>query len=673
MDGVSGIAEALAARPLLADGAMGTLAQATGARLEGPGSELALVAPELVGALHRRYLDAGAEVLQTHTYGASRLRLARHGLAARARDINLAAARLARQVIDDAALDRPVFLAGSVSPATSPRTPGPVDSAAVRAALREQVAALDAGGVDLLVLETFAHASELAEAVEAAREVSDLPVIAQATFVDEDGAPVTTHGETPEHVAHVVGSLRPLAVGSNCTLGPQGLLAVVRRMAAAVPEGVLVSGLPNAGLPHVVSDRSVRFASDTAHFGRYAAHYVAAGARLVGGCCGTTPAHVAAAAAALAETPRPAAREPAAPPARPGTVTVTVGAGSASAPLSALDDEPGRAPAPGDAEVPGPGRGVLGRWLDAALSGTGTQPLLVAEAGGTGADDLAAGLARGRAALEAGAQVLWSGRERSRRPRTTAAAVAAGLHEAAAADVMLTVTSWNTSRMALQADLLGLDALGIHALVCETGNPPVHADRPVRDGVWEVDALGLVELATSLARGVDPDGSALPLACPFRIGVRVTPGADDLDRELARVRAKIRAGAEYLVTRPVYELDRLRRVRAGLDQDRMRVPVLMTVAPLSGFAEAEQLRHEVPDVVLPEPVLARARRSGEDPALGLDVAADLVAEAVGEGLVEGVVVRRPGTPERLAEAVARLGEVLGPPRSDGDGILRGRA
>ncbi len=307
-------------------------------------------------------------------------------------------------------------------------------------------------------------------------------------------------------------------------------------------------------------------------------------------------------------------------------------------------------------DVPGPGRGALGRWLDGWPRRRA--PLLVAEAGGTGADDLATCLARGREALGAGAQVLWSGRERSRRPRTTAAAVAAGLQDIAAADVMLTVTSWNTSRMALQADLLGLDALGVHALVCETGNPPVHADRPVRDGVWEVDAVGLVELAGSLARGVDPDGSLLPVACPFRVGVRVTPGADDLDRELGRVRAKVEAGAEYLVTRPVYELDRLRRVRTGLEATRTRVPLLMTVAPLSGFAEAEQLRHEVPDVVLPEPVLEGARRAGEDPAAGLDLAVELVAAAVAEGLVDGVVVRRPGAPEGLAEAVSRLGAVL---------------
>jgi methionine synthase / methylenetetrahydrofolate reductase(NADPH) len=642
MDGVTGFVEALHARPLLSDGAMGTLAQATGARAEGAGSELALFAPELVGALHRRYLDAGADVLQTHTYGAIRPRLARHGLAERVRDINLAAARLARETIEAAAPGRPVYVAGSVSPAASPRVTAPLDPATVRAAIREQVTALAEGGVDLVVLETFSYAEELAEAVAAAREASDLPLIAQATFADEDGVPVTTHGETPEQVAATVGALRPVAVGSNCTLGPQGLLTVVRRMATAVPDGVLVTALPNAGLPHVVSDRSVRFASDADHFGRYAAHYVAAGARLVGGCCGTTPAHVAAAARALTETPALAD----APADATGPVVVTG---------PAVDAAPAPEGAPDDGAAPGPGHGAFGAWLDARPGRR--RPLLVAEATVPGPDDLS--LARGRAALAAGARVLWSGRERSRWPRTTASAVAAALHDATTADVMLTVTSWNTSRMALQADLLGLDALGVHALVCETGNPPVHADRPVRDGVWEVDAVGLVELATSLARGIDPDGSPLPLACPFRVGVRVTPGSDDLDRELARVRTKVEAGAEYLVTRPVYELDRLRRVVEGLAATGVRVPVLLTVAPLSGFAEAEQLRHEVPDIVLPDAVLEDARAAGEDPAPGLELAAGLAADAVGEGLVDGVVVRRPGPPAALAEAVSRLGAALG--------------
>ncbi|MDL5157817.1 homocysteine S-methyltransferase family protein [Actinomycetospora termitidis] len=619
------IAAALAAGTLLGDGAMGTLAQATGARADGAASELVLVAPELVGALHRRYLDAGADVVQTHTYGASRLRLARHGLARQVHEINVAAARLAREACEDAG--RRVFVAGSVSPATSSRTPA-AEPPAVRAALREQAAALAEGGVDVLVCETFAHAEELAEAVEAAREATDLPVIAQATFVDEDGEPVTTLGESPEEVVRVVGALGPVALGSNCTLGPQGLLTVVRRMVAAAPDGMPVTALPNAGLPHVVSDRSVRFASDAAHFGRYVARYAAAGARLVGGCCGTTPAHVAAAAAVLAEGP--VVDEPATPP-RPA--------------LRVASDRP-----VSDDPV-GPGRGAFGRWLD------GRGPLLVAEVTGPGPGDLDTHLVRAQAALAAGADALWAGRERARRSRTTAAAVAAGVHETVDADVALTVTSWNASRMALQADLLGLDALGVHTVVCETGNPPVHADRPVRDGVWEVDAVGLVGLAASLAAGVDADGERLAPA-PFRVGVRVTPGTDDLDREMARVRLKVEAGAEFLVTRPVYELGRLRRALAGLAATGVRVPVLLSLAPLSGYAEAEHLAHEVPDVVVPDEVLTRLRASGEDPAPGLDLAVDLATEALGDGLVTGVVVRRSGRPAELADAVSRLRAVV---------------
>ncbi|GLZ54217.1 homocysteine S-methyltransferase family protein [Actinomycetospora sp. NBRC 106378] len=631
------VAEALAAGTLLGDGAMGTLAQATGARAEGAVSELVLLAPELVGALHRRYLDAGAELIQTHTYGASRLRLARHGLARRVHEINVDAARLAREARDDTA--RPAFVAGSISPATSPRLAGPVEPSAVRAAIREQAAALAEGGVDLLVCETFAHAEELAEAVLAVREATDLPVIAQATFVEEDGGPVTTLGETPEEVARVVGALGPVALGTNCTLGPQGLLTVVRRLVAAVPDGIAVTALPNAGLPHVVSDRSVRFASDAAHFGRYAARYVAAGARLVGGCCGTTPAHVAAAAAELSRGP--VVDEPVAAP-------LPLPAGRKASLLSR--DDSNDAFLPPTARAEGPGRGAVARWLDAPRR----TPLLVAEVTAPGADDLDVHVARGRAALAAGAAALWAGRERTRRRRTTTAGVAAGLHEVLDADVACTVTSWNSSRMALQADLLGLDALGLHTIVTETGNPPVHADRAVRDGVWEVDAVGLVGLAASLAAGVDTDGLRLAPA-PFRVGVRVTPGTDDLEREMHRVRLKVEAGAEFLVTRPVYELDRLRRVLGGIGT---KVPVLLSLAPLSGYAEAEHLAHEVPDVVLPDHVLARVRAAGEDPAPGLDLAADLAAEALAEGLVEGIVVRRPGPPALLGEAVTRLGRVL---------------
>ncbi|HWN25536.1 MAG TPA: homocysteine S-methyltransferase family protein, partial [Actinomycetospora sp.] len=288
-------ADALARRVLLCDGAMGTLARASGGQVEGPGAELCVVAPELVSALHERYLAAGADVLQTHTFGASRPRLERHGLARRTRELNRAGARLAVDARDRAG--RPAWVAGSVSPVTPPGRGTPADAPGVAAAIREQVAALVEGGVDLVLLETFSRADELLAAVGATRAVTDLPVVAQATFVDEDGSPLTAAGESPADVAARLADAGVVAVGSNCTLGPQGLLDVVRRMGSA--DGPVLAAQPNAGLPHVVADRSVRFAGDAEHFARYVLRYVEAGARLVGGCCGTTPEHTAAAASAL--------------------------------------------------------------------------------------------------------------------------------------------------------------------------------------------------------------------------------------------------------------------------------------------------------------------------------------------------------------------------------------
>ena len=617
---------ALAERVLLCDGAMGTLAQATGGRADGPGAELTVIAPELVAALHRRYVDAGADVLQTHSFGASRPCLDRHGLARRVREINLAAARLARGVAD--AADRPVLVAGSVSPATRGRGEPDTGPAGTHAALREQAAVLAEGGVDLVLLETFTHADELVDAVAAVREATDLPVVAQATFVEEDGAAITTHGESPAEVAARLADLGLAAIGTNCTLGPQGLLAVLRRMAG---PGLPLVAQPNAGLPHVVSDRGVRFAADAGHFGRYVARYVAAGARLVGGCCGTTPEHVAAAAAVLAGlTPEAADEEPApALPAPPPTVTVRTG---------------GRPARPAT-------RGALARWLDAAPGGR--RPLTAAEVPVAVSDDLDRAVARGRAAVDEGAGLLWVGRDRSRRrgaASVSPAAVAVACHDRVEADTALTVTSWNASPMALQADLLGLDALGVRVLVCETGNPPVHADRAVREGVWEVDAVALVRLAAGLNAGVDADGADLAVPTAFRIGVRLTPGAEDLDREVRRVARKVGAGAEFLVTRPVYSAPALREALDALAGAGVRVPVLLSVAPLSGFAEAEHLRHEVPDVEIPDAVLDRLRPLAGDPVRAARVGVELAEEvlAASAGLVDGVVVRAPG-PEPAAD------------------------
>jgi methionine synthase / methylenetetrahydrofolate reductase(NADPH) len=634
---------ALARRVLLCDGAMGTLARASGGQVEGPGVELCVVAPELVSALHERYLAAGADVLQTHTFGASRPRLERHGLARRTRELNLAGARLAVDARDRAG--RPAWVAGSVSPVTPPGRGTSADAAGVAVAIREQVAALVEGGIDLVLLETFTRADELLAAVRATRAVTDLPVVAQATFVDEDGSPLTAAGESPADVAARLADAGVVAVGSNCTLGPQGLLDVVRRMGST--GGPVLAAQPNAGLPHVVADRSVRFAGDAEHFARYVLRYVEAGARLVGGCCGTTPEHTAAAATAL--TTHDAWAPPSEPshPSRPEPIAVRGDVASVTDTLP--PEQPDVAPG---------GRGALERWL----RGGGRRDFLVAaEVAGPGGPD--EHLARARRAVAGGARALWVSRPRARRVTTGPAGLALRLYEGVDVDTVLTLTSWQTSMLALQADLLGLHALGLRAVVCETGNPPVHAEQAVRDGVWEVDGAELLRMAAGLNRGLDADGVELGVATSFRLGARFTPGADDLDHEAARTVAKVEAGAEFLVSRPVFELERLRVVVDALDAAGCRVPVLASVGALTGFSQAEHLRHEVPDVVVPDEVLEAMRGAGDVPdaaRTGLALAADLVAQAA--DVVEGVVVRwsGPALPGLdPATAVARLRAAAG--------------
>ncbi|HEY2690454.1 MAG TPA: homocysteine S-methyltransferase family protein, partial [Streptosporangiaceae bacterium] len=295
----TGLAAALRQRVLICDGAMGTMLHAAGNSLDRALPELNLSNPGLVSTIHESYLGAGADMILTNTFGASKLRLAAQGYGDLVREINLAGARLARQAQESAG--RPVFVAGSVSPAVIASQRRRFTPQQRAAALREQIEALTAGGVDVLVLETFGYLEELIEAVTVAGEASGLPVIAQATFaVDER----TLGGESPREVARALSSLPVTAIGTNCTLGPHGALAVVRAM---VPHTTLpVSAQPNAGLPRRVAGRRFEYNVDGAYFARFARRLAEAGAALVGGCCGTTPTQIQAAAAEIAGTvPRP--------------------------------------------------------------------------------------------------------------------------------------------------------------------------------------------------------------------------------------------------------------------------------------------------------------------------------------------------------------------------------
>lgn len=590
------LAAELAGRVLVGDGAMGTMLHAAGNSLDRALPELNLSDPDLVRTIHESYLSAGADVLTTNTFGAGRLRLAPHGHGERVADINRAGARIARDVRSHAG--RPVFVAGSVGPAVSAGQRGRVDAGDRVAALREQVGALAASGVDLLIFETFGYLAELVEAVEAAASLTGLPIIAQATFAD-DGR--TLGGETPEEVARALNDLPVAALGSNCTLGPQGLLSVVTELArhARVP----ISAQPNAGLPRRVGARRFEYVIDNDYIARYARSFVNAGASLVGGCCGTTPTHIRAAAAAVAglRPPRPRGTPRAVPEDVPDTPPVTVREDGLADRLAAREFVVAAGVAP-------PLGGAVDEAVEAvtALRGRGLRYFAITPRGGA-------------------------------RAQMSPISLALHLRQHGGVEPIPTVTTWDKTIMTLQADLLGAHALGVRSIVCETGDPPPRGEYPSADGIWEVDSVGLIELLADLNAGRDCNGLELAAKTSFHIGARCNPNAADPETEFERARAKIRAGAQFLITRPAYEPEALRALVEALAGER--VPILVSVLPLRSFDDAEYLAYEVPDVrIAPETLRAMREAGPRARRTGLRLAGALLeaARTLTDGVVLGV-------------------------------------
>jgi methionine synthase I (cobalamin-dependent)/5,10-methylenetetrahydrofolate reductase len=605
---MTGLITALSQRVLICDGAMGTMLHAAGNSLDRALPELNLSNPGLVSTIHESYLSAGADIILTNTFGASRLRLAGQGFGEQVRDINLAGALIAGRARDTA--ERPVFVAGSIAPAVTAGQRRQVSRAQRIEAIREQADALAEGGVDALILETFGYLEELAEAVAAAAEMSDVPIIAQATFAS-DGR--TLGGESPREVAAMLSGLPIAVLGTNCTLGPQGVLSVVEAM---IPHTALpVSAQPNAGLPRRVAGRRFEYNVDGAYFARYARRLVQAGAALIGGCCGTTPAQIHAAATEISGMLPVRALLPAFAPPKHQVSSVT---------LSGQGGGLRKRLASGGLSE----RLVGGSFVVAALIPT---PL-----GGT-ADEAADEAA---ALRERGIDAFFIAPRQSPRAQLSSIDLAFQLQQRADVETIATVTTWDKTIMTLQADLLGANALGIRNIACETGNSPLLGDYPNGDGIWDVDSVGLVELVADLNRGVDCNGLPLATKTSFHAGARFNPSATDLDAEIARTASKIRAGARFLISRPVYELDALRRMLAALSAED--IPILLSVAPLRSFEEADYLSHEVPDICIPRQALTAMEMAGPHPErTGIKMAADLLAEA--RPLVHGVVLTLPAT------------------------------
>src|SRR2546423_1036949 len=506
--------------PVLCDGAMGTLLYAKGIFIKRFYDNLNVPQPDLIRGLHHEYLRAGAEIIKTNTFGGNSFRLARHGMENRVREINLAGARLGRE----AAKSFDIWVAGSVGPLGIRIEPlGKTSYEEARDAFREQIAALIEGGVNLLVLETFGYLEELHQAILAAREVNPtIPVVAQVT-IGEDGN--CLDGSTPETFTPRLEEWGADVIGCNCSVGPVAMLDAIERVRALT--SLPLAAQPNAGIPRSVEGRNIYLCSPE-YMASYARKFVAAGVRMVGGCCGSTPEHIRVMKSAL----------------RAGEARSEVVAPSASGGVAT--------PLPSPA-LPVEQRSQLGAKLAAG------EFLTMVEIVPPKGTDIHKELEGARFLKSVGVD----GINIPDSPRATARmsnqALSLLVQQQVGIEAVLHFTCRDRNVLGMQSDLLGASATGIRNLICITGDPPKLGNYPDATAVFDVDAIGLVNIVHNLNDGLDLGGNPIGASTAFVIGVGANPGVPNIDEEIRRFEYKVEAGAEYVVTQPVFDIALLER------------------------------------------------------------------------------------------------------------------
>jgi homocysteine S-methyltransferase len=556
---------------LIADGAMGSqLHEVVGPQRSF--EELNATQPEAVFRVHQAYIEAGAQLIETNTFGANRLKLTAAGLGDDVQRLNHRGVKIAREAREGA--PREILIAGSIGPLGVLKQVREVPAEEATEIFREHAQALEERGVDLFLLETFSDLGELLAAIDAIRGFSNLPIVAQMTFA-EDG---TAYGGTrPADAAATLAGRNVQAIGSNCTLGPQSLLPILQELASAA--GTLPgSAMPNVGFPRRMGDRTVYPRSSPQYFAHFAQDAAALGVRLLGGCCGTTPEHIRAMAEAVKKL-RPATRA--------GTVH----------PLEARVEAPARI-AKREPES------RLWRKMQAHEFVTSVE---IDPPKGISLDRIFEQVDHILANAKVDAIDINSGA--LARVGMDALMVASAL-EARGIETIPHLTTRDLNIIGLQASLLGVWTVGcVRNVLAVTGDPPSVGDYPEISGVFEVDSIGLVKVLARLNQGMDWTGKTLGGATNFTIGVAVNPLAEDLDYEVTRFRAKIEAGAHFAMTQPLFDPEHWYAFLKKLG-GKCEIPVMLGIWPLTSYKQAVRLNNEVPGIVIPEPVLKELEAAG---------------------------------------------------------------
>jgi methionine synthase / methylenetetrahydrofolate reductase(NADPH) len=601
--------------PVLCDGAMGTLLYAKGIFINRSYDELNLSQPDLIRGIHHDYLQAGAEIIETNTFGANSFRLSRHSIADKVRDINRMGARLAHE----AAKSFDVWVAGSVGPLGGRIEPlGKTSFQEARDAFREQIEALVEGGVDLLILETFGYLEEIHQAILAARDVkASLPIIAQVT-IDEDGN--CLDGSDPETFVPKLTEWGADVIGCNCSVGPVAMLEAMERVRALT--SLPLSAQPNAGIPRSVDGRNIYLCSPE-YMASYARKFVAAGVRVVGGCCGTTPEHIRVMKSAL----------------RVGEArrTATAQATGAHAVAAAV-------PA-----VPLEKRSILGAKL---ARGEFVTMVEIVPPKGT---DIRKEVEGARFLQSVGVDAVNIPDSPRASARMSNQALSLLIQRDVGIEAILHYTCRDRNVLCIQSDLLGAAAVGIKNLICITGDPPKMGNYPDATAVFDVDAIGLVNIVHNLNRGLDLGGNPIGTGTGFVIGVGANPGLTDLDEEVRRFEFKVQAGAEYAVTQPVFDLRLLENFLRRIEH--CKIPVVAGIWPLVSVRNAEfmknELRVSVPDSILER--MARAQTPDAARAEGVAVAREMLIAA--KQMAQGAQISAPmGRYSSAVDVLEALGD-----------------
>jgi methionine synthase / methylenetetrahydrofolate reductase(NADPH) len=553
---------------LIADGAMGSMLHET----VGPQrcfDEVNSTEPEAVFRVHQAYIEAGAHIIETNTFGANRFKLTPFGLGDEVQRLNSRGVKIAREAREAAA--REVLIAGSIGPlglGVQARHPEPEQIVEI---FLEQAQALEERGVDLFILETFTYIEEILLAVQAIRSFSVLPVIAQLTYAEEG----TAYGDLrPMEAAAQLKNKNVQVVGANCTLGPQALLPILQQLTSI--EELRVSGMPNAGFPKREGDRIVYPKSSPEYFALFAREAAASGARILGGCCGTTPEHIRAMAEAV-KSLRPAKGQPS---------QMKVAAPAKQVPIERAPEsklwkniQAGKFQVSVEIDPP---KGI-------ALERVYEQVEKIISSGRVDAIDINSG-AMARVGMDA--------------------LVVAGALETRGIETIPHLTTRDQNIIGLQAALLGAWTVGgVRNVLAITGDPPSVGDYPETSGVYEVDSVGLVKVLHRLNQGTDWSGKTLGGATNFTIGVAVNPVADDIDEEIKRFHAKIEAGAHFAMTQPLFDPEHWLAFVKKLG-GKSPIPVLIGIWPLNSYKQALRLNNEVPGIVIPETVLKSLEAAG---------------------------------------------------------------